>query len=325
MKKILFIATGGTIASKPENGLLTPRITPEELIEYVPELKKLCSITAIQPFNKDSTNANYDDWFEVAKIIEANYQQFDGFVIAHGTDTMAYASAALSYFIQNNAKPVVITGSQKSIYLRDTDARANLLDAFIFASDKRAHGTHIVFDGKIILGTRARKTRTKSSNAFSSIDYPEIGWIISNKIKYFITPSVKGEVLFAKKIDKRVAVIKLIPGISADILSYLIGKVKAVIIESFGVGGLPYYNNNDFIHAIKALKDSGIKIIMTTQVPHEGSDMEVYKVGAVKKQLELIEAHDMTLEAIVGKAVWALGIDDDFEKLFTTPIAHDTI
>jgi L-asparaginase len=271
---------------------------------------------------------SYEDWFKLAKTIEKNYDLYDGFVITHGTDTMAYCSAALSYFIQNNKKPIVITGSQKSIYLRDTDARANLYDAFVFAADDNACLTHIVFDGTIILGTRARKTRTKSFNAFSSIDYPEVGWIMGDKVKYFIKQEVQGEPIFCQKINSSVMAVKLIPGMKSEILSYLAGRYAAVVIESFGVGGIPYYENDDFTTALKKLRDCGVKVIVTTQVPHEGSDMEVYKVGRAKKELGLIEAHDMTVEAVVGKIVWALGAakqEGDFERLFQTPVCMDTI
>ncbi|MBO5327731.1 MAG: asparaginase [Clostridia bacterium] len=325
MKHVLLIATGGTIASKPEEGFLTPKISPEELLEYVPELKSICKVSAIQPFFKDSTNMTYQDWLEVSKIIKENYDNYDGFVITHGTDTMAYCSAALSYLIQNNKKPVVITGSQQSIYLRDTDARANLLNAFIYASSDDACLTHVVFDGKVISGTRAKKTRTKSFNAFSSIDYPEVAWIIGGKVKYFIKEKASDPV-FYDKINTSVIAIKLIPGMSAEVLELLAGKYSAVVIESFGVGGIPSDENAAFEKALKKLKKGGTKIIMTTQVTHEGSDMGVYKVGSIKHTLGLIEARDMTVEAIIGKTVWALAeskTDKEFEKLFKKPVGMD--
>ncbi|MGM9680649.1 MAG: asparaginase, partial [Eubacteriales bacterium] len=177
MKKILLLATGGTIASKSSGEGLSPKITSEEILGYVPELADLADITAVQLYNLDSTNVCSHHWLRIAQEIRERYDQFDGFVITHGTDTMAYTAAALSYLIQQSPKPIVLTGSQKSIYLRDTDARNNLIGAMLFACDDQASGVHIVFDGKVILGTRARKTRTKSFNAFSSIDYPEIARI----------------------------------------------------------------------------------------------------------------------------------------------------
>ena len=131
MKKILLLATGGTIGSRPTAaGGLAPAITSEELLACVPELADLCEVSAVQVFNLDSTNVGPAQWQSIVRCIKENYDACDGFVIAHGTDTMAYTAAALSYMVQNSAKPVVLTGSQKSIYNRDTDARNNLYRAF---------------------------------------------------------------------------------------------------------------------------------------------------------------------------------------------------
>ena len=123
MKRILMIATGGTIASKETAEGLAPALSSQELLACVPEVAKACSVQTVQPFNLDSTNVRAGHWLDIARIIEENYDGFDGFVVTHGTDTMAYTAAALSYLVQNSAKPIVLTGSQKSVYSRDTDAR----------------------------------------------------------------------------------------------------------------------------------------------------------------------------------------------------------
>ena len=171
-KKILLLATGGTIACKPTSrGVLAPAISAAELLQFVPELEGMCRIDTMQLYDLDSTNIGPEHWCGMAKAIRDHYGEYDGFVIAHGTDTMAYTAAALSYMVQNPAKPIVLTGSQKSIYNRDTDARNNLLHAFAYAVSEGAWGVQIVFDNLVILGTRARKVRSKSLNAFSSIDY----------------------------------------------------------------------------------------------------------------------------------------------------------
>ena len=134
----------------------------------VPELAEFCRIDAIQLYNLDSTNMGPEQWQGIAAAVQENYDRYDGFVITHGTDTMGYTAAALSYMIQKSPKPVVLTGSQKSIYNRDTDARNNLWRAVAYACHPDAWGVQIVFDNQVILGTRARKTRTKSFNAFSA-------------------------------------------------------------------------------------------------------------------------------------------------------------
>ena len=217
MKHILMIATGGTIASKETADGLTPQLTSGELLAEVPELEQLCRIDTVQLMNRDSTNINSRDWLRMAACVRGHYDAYDGFVLTHGTDTMAYTAAALSYLIQNNAKPVVITGSQKSIFNQDTDARENLRDAFLYACDDGACGVHIVFDHKVILGTRARKMRTKSYNAFSSIDYPETAILRGRQVVYYIPEHVTGAPKFYDRLDPGVFVLKLIPGIDAGI------------------------------------------------------------------------------------------------------------
>lgn len=329
MKKILMIATGGTIASKETGAGLTPQITSDEILQQVPGLSEICRVDAVQLMNLDSTNINSRHWLTMAECVRQNYDAYDGFVLTHGTDTMAYTAAALSYLIQNNAKPVVITGSQKSIFYLDTDARENLRDAFLYAADDGACGVHVVFDHKVILGTRARKMRTKSYNAFSSIDYPETAIIRNQKLVYYLQERAEGTVQFYDTLDPGVFVLKLIPGMDADIFSYLKAHYKALVIESFGVGGLPCYGDESFFNAVRDWIASGRVIVMTTQVPHEGSDMEVYQVGhRAKRELGVIEAYGMTSEAVVTKLMWILGRTqdgDEIRRLFESPVQKDQI
>ena len=323
------IATGGTIACRPnENGRLEPAITSGELLECVPELAETCEIETRQLFNIDSTNMGPQQWQAIVDSIRENWGAFDGFVITHGTDTMAYTAAALSYMIQNPACPIVLTGSQKSIYNRDTDARKNLLEAFRYASAERSWGVQIVFDGHVILGTRARKVRSKSFNAFSSIDYPDTAVFRGDHlIRYLDPPADRPPMRFYTELDPAVYVLRLIPGIGAGIFEYLKKHYDALIIEGFGVGGLP---DNDDGALLKALSDwsaSGKIAVFSTQVQHEGSDLEIYEVGRGAMELPgVYDAHDMTPEAIVTKLMWALGqtrCQADAGRLFTTEISHD--
>lgn len=329
MKHILLIATGGTIASKDGGDGLTPQLSSADLMALVPELKELCTADAIQLMNLDSTNISADQWLQMAACIRENYDRYDGFVLTHGTDTMAYTAAALSYLIQNNEKPVVITGAQQSISNRDTDARENLRDAFLYAVDERACGVHVVFDHKVILGTRARKMRTKSYNAFESVDYPETAIIRNRKLVYYIQEQVRGEIRFSDAMSSSVLVWKLVPGSDAAVFEALKPLCRALVLESFGVGGLPQYGDHKFFDAVRDWIDSGRVIVMTTQVPFEGSDMEVYQVGQrAKRELKLIEAYGMTTEAVVTKLMWILGQTNDREeirRMFTTPIQKDQI
>lgn len=329
MKHILLIATGGTIASRDAGEGLTPQLSSEDLMALVPELKEICLANTVQLMNLDSTNISAAHWLQMAACVRENYDRYDGFVLTHGTDTMAYTAAALSYLIQNNEKPVVITGAQQSISNRDTDARENLRDAFLYAADDQACGVHVVFDHRVILGTRARKMRTKSYHAFESVDYPETAIIRNRKLVYYIQEQVRGETKFHNAMRSGVFVWKLVPGSDARIFEALKPHCRALVLESFGVGGLPQYGDAKFFDAVKDWIESGRVIVMTTQVPFEGSDMEVYQVGQkAKRELRLIEAYGMTTEAVVTKLMWILGQTEDrdqIRKLFITPIQKDQI
>lgn len=329
MKRILLIATGGTIASLPTADGLQPGLTVENLLTLVPELEALCRVEPLQLFNLDSTNMCHTHWLKIAETVQTHYNDYDGFLITHGTDTMAYAAAALSYLIQNSPKPVVLTGSQRSLSERDSDARRNLIDAIRYAADDGACGVHIVFDGKVIAGTRAVKTRTKSYNAFSSINFPEIAVIRSDRIFYYIREPQNGLVTFYTKLDPAVAVIKLVPGMDDGMFDYISDHCHGVIIESFGVGGIPVYESDAFADKIGRLAQKGVRVVVTTQVHYEGSDMSVYQVGYhIKRKYELIEAYDMTTEAILAKMMWALAhtaSEAAFKQTFLTPVSHDLL
>ena len=329
MKNILLITTGGTIASLESDVGLVPAMASDQLLSHVPEVRNICAVSTVQLYNLDSTNMKPEYWLNVANYIASVYDKYDGFVITHGTDTMAYAAAMLHYLIQNSPKPIVLTGAQIPIEKRDTDARENLSDAFMYASDDNACGVHIVFDNKIIAATRARKTHSKSFNAFSSMDYPDIGFVRGGKVKYYIKENLTGPVKFYNEIDSSVVVVKLIPGMRADIFDYVADKCHAVIIESFGVGGIPYYDNDEFVEKIEYLISKGVRIIISTQVPHEGSDMTVYQVGLrIKQKYEIPEAYDMTTETLVAKTMWALPQTKtaaEFSRLLHTQIGNDMI
>lgn len=328
MKKVLMLGTGGTIASEVTPSGLAPALTSAELLRCVPEISSLCSVTCEELFSIDSTNVTPAHWLTIARAIRAHYEEYDGFVIAHGTDTMAYTAAALSYLIQYSPKPIILTGAQKPIVFENTDSKTNLADAFRCAvSDLR--GVMIVFNGRVILGTRARKTRTVSLQAFSSINYPELAVLQNGFLMEYIRPSALPAPVFYDKLGERVALMKMIPGADCGMLSYLLEHNDAVIIESFGVGGLPCYGDESFYHAVRDWVQSGRVIVMTTQVPHEGSDMEVYQVGhRAKRELGLIEAYSMTSEAVVTKLMWILGQTDDYAqicRMFQTPVQKDQI
>ena len=331
MRTILLIATGGTIASRPTAaGGLAPAITSQELLSCVPELAEFCRIDTIQLYNLDSTNMGPEQWQGIAAAVQENYDRYDGFVITHGTDTMGYTAAALSYMIQKSPKPVVLTGSQKSIYNRDTDARNNLWRAVAYACHPDAWGVQIVFDNQVILGTRARKTRTKSFNAFSSIDYPETAMFRDRRLIQFLQrPAEYTHAVFSTALDPNVFVLRLVPGMRADIIPMLEGRYRALVLESFGVGGIPQRLMDAFAEELGDYDKTHKILILTTQVTYEGSDVGIYEVGKrVKNRFRFLEAHDMTIEAVVTKVMWLLAQNcenfDQLQQRFYRQINFDT-
>lgn len=322
MKKILLLATGGTIASKHSRNGLCPQIDAEEILNYVPQIAEFCQPHAIQICNIDSTNMEPKHWKMMVQVIRENYDSYDGFVIAHGTDTMAYTAAALSYMIQNSRKPIVITGAQKSIDLEITDAKTNLLDSFLYTADEESQGVQIVFGGKVIAGTRAKKIRSKSYNAFESIDYPYLATVQDKQILRYI-PMLPYEepVAFYEEMNNSIFLMKLTPGISPRGLNFLFQEYDCIIVESFGVGGIPASIAEEFYRLYQEYPDT--VVIMATQVAHEGSDMTVYEVGnKIKRECGILESYDMTLEAVIAKAMWMLGNGNRGEKTVEEAFYH---
>ena len=326
MKNILLIGTGGTIASDVTENGLAPELTTEQLLSHLPAISGICNVDCVQLLNLDSTNMRPEHWLKMVRCIRESYDRYDGFVITHGTDTMAYTAAALSYLIQGSPKPIILTGAQKPIGFDSTDSKINLADAFRCAASDLP-GVSIVFNSHVILGTRARKTRSKSFQAFSSINYPDLGVLRDGVLLRYIRQDCHAAPVFFDTLDSRVALLKLTPGQDRAAADFLLERNDALIIESFGVGGLP--EAGGFYECIRRWMQAGKVIVLTTQVPSEGSDLGVYHVGhALKNRLGVLEAYDMTTEAVVAKLMWILGQTRDrqqVERLFYTPVAKDIL
>ena len=326
MKKILLIGTGGTIASEVTQNGLAPELTTEQLLAQIPAISGICEVECVQLLNLDSTNITPEHWLMMAQCIRKNYHAYDGFVLTHGTDTMAYTAAALSYLIQGSPKPIILTGAQKPIGFDSTDSKINLLDAFRCASEDMP-GVSIVFNNQVILGTRARKTRSKSFQAFSSVNYPDLGVLRDGVLMRYIRQDCGAYPMFYDKLDTKVALMKLVPGADRTMADFLLERNDALILESFGVGGLP--EAGGFYDCIREWMEKGRMIVLTTQVANEGSDLGVYHVGyRLKSDLRVLEAYDMGTEAVVAKLMWILGQTRDrgeVERLFYTPVAKDIL
>ena len=352
MKHILLIATGGTIASAEDGNGLSPALTGEELVRSVPEIEGLCELDIVQPMNIDSTNMRPADWLRIAEVIRENYDAHDGFVVLHGTDTMSYTAAALSYLIQDSPKPIVLTGSQQPMGNPFTDAKINLYQSLVYAVSDRSRDVSIVFGGYAIAGTRARKQRTMSFNAFNSINYPVLAYLRQDKVICSGSAAVSAgpaecdcagdgaaraadgaldEPRFYTELNSRVCALKLTPGLTPDIFRLLKPDYDAVILETFGMGGVPERGADgaSYQEAIFDWVDSGRTVVMTTQVPEEGLDLGVYEVGrAYAEHPGILKGGDMTTEALVAKTMWALGQTrdaDELQRLFYCPINHDRV
>ena len=326
MKKILMIGTGGTIASEMTESGLAPELSAARLLAHIPGISAICETECIQLLNLDSTNITPAHWLEMARCIRENYDKYDGFVLTHGTDTMAYTAAGLSYLIQNSPKPIVLTGAQKPIGFDSTDSKVNMKDAFHVAAEG-IPGVSIVFSGQVLLGTRAKKTRSKSFQAFSSINFPELAVLRDDVVLSYIRPEPEGPVRFYDTLNTRVALLKLTPGGGREVLDFLLEHNDALIIESFGVGGLP--EADGFHESVRRWMEKGKTVVLTTQVQKEGSDVTVYHVGhRLKEDPGVLEAFDMTTEAALAKLMWILGQTRDrreIQRLFYTPVARDIL
>jgi L-asparaginase len=348
LKKILLITTGGTITAMDTGDGLAPSLPPEhsaeaagrgsppaEILRHVPEIKSFCDVEAMQIMNIDSSNIQPENWLLISRTIRDHYDLFDGFVITHGTDTMAYTASALSYLIQNPQKPIVLTGSQKPIHQRntnfvsDSDARRNVIDAFWFCAQPEISGIYLCFGGKAFVGTRASKVKSKSYDAFESINYPVAAYIHYKQPvpRIHLGRSVDRAVEFYDEINPSVFLLKLIPGMEPEILEYVGQKYDAIIIEGYGLGGVPFADRRNFLEQVELLAAHGKILTVATQVKTEGSDLSVYEVGIrAAQRVPLIQSMDMTIEAIVAKLMWILSktsVFKEVERLFYTPVNED--
>ena len=329
MKKILLLTTGGTITATETGSGLGPGVGSADLLSFVPEVSGFCAVTTQEILNIDSSNIQPENWLLISRTIKEAYDHFDGFVIAHGTDTMAYTASALSYLIQNPAKPIVLTGAQKPISQASSDARRNVINSFWFAAQSSSGGVYLCFDGKVFVGTRTSKVKTKSYDAFESINYPVAAYVHYRQPipRIHLRSEAQSEVQFFDEIDPRVFLLKLIPGMEPDVLEYVGKRYNAIVIESYGLGGVPFADKRNFLQQVERLAACGKILAVATQVKTEGSDLSVYEVGIrTLQRVPLLQSMDMTVEAVVTKLMWILGrtkVFTEVRDLFYTSINED--
>ena len=319
MSKILLLATGGTIACGQSAQGLSPAMNAEQILSHIPEIEESCYLEALSLMQTDSTNMTPAGMIKIAEAVRDRYDDYDGFVITHGTDTLAYSAAALSYMLRNLGKPVIFTGSQVPLEAPYTDARQNLSDAVRFARADVA-GVFVAFDGILIGGVRATKLKSKSLDAFKSIHFPVIAEIKHGKITYCqgysLLPKTTGRFFAVANLCPNIFVLKIFPGIGCEIFDFIREHYAGVIIESFGVGGIPG-QNPDLVSKIPDLIQAGMAVVISTQCLYEGIDLNIYAVGKKLAREKVISGGDMTTEALTMKLMWALGNYDSLDNIKT--------
>ncbi|MDF2588440.1 MAG: L-asparaginase 1 [Anaerocolumna sp.] len=328
MKRILILTTGGTIISmKSEYGLAPSNDDVAHLLfEKMISLMGDYDITIMPIFNKDSSNIVPVDWYAVESTIRSHINDYDGIVILHGTDTMSYSAAMLSYLFIGIHKPIVLTGSQIPIVFENSDGASNLKDAIITAADNRLSGVFVVFHDKIIKGTRAFKRSSINKDAYISCNYPYVGVIKDRRIylteeyKEIITKeqNENSELLVCKNNQTtipKIFLLKIVPGIDAGIIDYIKdANYQGVIIEGYGLGGMPVANK-ELMSKIENLIKSGIPCIMATQCVYDGVNLDTYEVGVSANKIGIISAYDMTSEAIYTKLIWILSCTNQYSDI----------
>ena len=335
---VLLIYTGGTIGMRrnPETGALEA-FDFDQLQEHVPELKRFNYRISSYQFNPpiDSSDMEPSLWTKLVRIITDNYEEFDGFVILHGTDTMAYTASALSFMLENLKKPVILTGSQLPIDMLRTDGKENLIASIEIAAAKHEDGASIVpevcifFENQLLRGNRTTKINAENFNAFRSYNYPTLataGIHIKYEYDRILKPNYQKSLKSHYLYDTNIAILTLFPGIQENIISTVLHApgLKAIVLKTYGSGNAP--QKRWFIDLLKDATTRGIIIVNISQCPSGMVEMERYETGLHLLDAGVISGYDSTVESVITKLMFLLGhgkSEEEIRHLMTVPVAGE--
>ena len=305
-KKILLLTTGGTIASLPGGEGLEPQRS-DVMERELEQLRTYYEITVRDVMCLDSSNIRPEEWQTIARHIFEERIGFDGIVVSHGTDTMAYTASAVTYMLPNIDLPVVFTGSQLPLADMLSDGPDNLRTAFAMAASGHP-GVFLAFDRKVMLGCRAVKVRASGFSAFESVN-ARYAALVSNQglvVDHDVLPKRTGEARLCPEISRNVFLLKLTPGLNPAVFDMLAAMgYKGIVIEAFGLGGVNVLHKG--LRGIHRAVEDGISVVVTTQCLYDSANLQVYQVGNKLLELGVIQGRDMTSEAAMTKLMWAIG------------------
>lgn len=317
-KRVLLIHTGGTLgmALPDHNRLdLAPEAHLERLLQRVPELSEIADVSLIAPWNLDSSDVGPVQWQKLAELVEREGGAgkpgggFDGIVIIHGTDTMAYAASALAFMLRGLDRPVVLTGSQRPLEAWRTDARANLAAAVEVATQDIPE-VLIVFGDRVLRGCRSSKVDADDYQAFDSPNDQPLGRIgVGLQIDTLRVRRPSEPFRLATEVVPAVLAVTLFPGFDPQAVMQSLGasQLKGLVVRGFGVGNVPMRGAASVLPMIEFLTARGVSVVITSQCPRGRTDLDLYASGRALLQAGAIQARDMTFEAAITKTMWALG------------------
>ncbi|MCD0487972.1 type I asparaginase [Pedobacter sp. MC2016-14] len=324
MTKLLIIYTGGTIGmvNNPKTGALIP-FDFDQIKQNVPELDRLNYVLEVHSFDPilDSSDMHPDIWAKLARIIEVRYLEFDGFVILHGSDTMAFTASALSFMLENLSKPVVLTGSQLPIGEIRTDAKENLITALEIAATKKQGKAMvpevcIYFDYQLFRGNRAIKYNSEKFEAFRTPNYPKLAeaGVHLTFFKNYIKLQPKEQLLVHTDMNANIGVLKLYPGITPQAVHAITrSSVHAIVLETFGSGNTT--TAAWFVESLQEAADAGKLIVDISQCMGGSVELGKYETSKKLEQMGVISGHDMTFEATVTKLMYLMGLNLPVEDI----------